>query len=302
MVHAAEQGHEAGEGLFVLGGQVGLGETAQQLHQSVVRVVRHGGVALLAFIRQGGDLAGGLAGDHVHGRAHLGSDSGGVRLFEDHVGDVHFTVDHRVAGVRGEGHGGLALHLPIPLHAGGAPLLVAAQKDADPALHLRPALLQGVQGVEGGHRGPLVVRRAPAVHGPVVDLGPVGGIGPACALRDHVQVGHHRHQLVPFAVLHHAAAGFHVPHVLKAQLFRDLLGLPKGVVHVLSVGHALPGLAPGHGGDADEFLQVLHLVFKAFFDDVAHGCPPIDLLCLFYHKRGRKRSPHSAIISSRFAY
>ena len=296
MVVAAEQATKGAEGLLVRGGHVAVRDGPQKLHEGVVRVVRHGGVALLAQQVQGRDGAGRLAGDHIAGGAHFGPDSAGVFLLEEHVGDVHLAVDHRVGGVRGEGHGGLALHLLVPLHARGAPLLVAAQEDADPALHLDAALLQGVEGVEGGHRRTLVVRRAPAVHGLVVDLGAVGGILPARALGHHVQVGHDGHDLVALAVLHHAAAGFHVPYLLKAQLAGDVLGLPQGVVDVFPVGHALLGLAPGHGGDPDQFLQVLYLFLKASFDDIQHGKSSLcRSLGISYHIAFR-----FATVSSRF--
>ncbi len=274
VVVAAEELDQPGEGLPIRRGQVRFAEGLQELRKGVIRVVRHGGVALLALGGDGGDYGRRFTGDHVRGGAHLGPDGAGILLFEEHVGDVHLGIDHGVSGVGGEGHGGLPLHLPVPLHARGAPLLVAAQEDADPALHLGAALLQGVEGVEGGHCRTLVVRRAPAVHSPVVDLGAVGGIGPARALGDHVQMGHHGHQLVAFPVLHHAAAGFHVPHLFKAQLLGDFLSLPQGVEHVFAVGHPLLGLAPGHGGYADQFLQVLHLVLKALFNDVVHNHPP----------------------------
>ena len=83
-------------------------------------------------------------------------------------------------------------------------------------------------------------------------------------------MGHHGHDLVPFPVFHHAAAGVHVPHLLKAQIPGDILRLSQGSENMLPVGHAFLGLAPGNGGDADQRLQILHLLIKAGFDDAPH--------------------------------
>ena len=88
VVVAAEQPNEAGEGLPIRHGQVGFREGQQKLCQGVVRMVRHGGVPLLALEGQNdrtilaGDRGRRFPRDHVGRGAHLGPNGAGVFLFK----------------------------------------------------------------------------------------------------------------------------------------------------------------------------------------------------------------------------
>ena len=154
-------------------------------------------------------------------------------------------MDQGKSAIRGEAQGGkLTSAANIIFHIPAARLLLGAEEDAHPLAQGRAAALDLIQGEQGGQNGALVVGGAAAVEAAVRDHTAEGGLRPAVAGGNHVQMAQHGHHFFPFAVL---GPAHHVVHISGAQAH-----VPRQTQHI---AQRLHGAGLRGAVDGQELLQ-----------------------------------------------